>query len=43
MNSLNSGEIYYSAVDSDCSEIDTFTAESLFWGKMPNYFIYLFI
>ncbi len=43
MNSMDSGEIYCSALDSVSSEIDTFTAESLFGVKLPDYFIYLFI
>ncbi len=40
MNSMDSGEIYCSALDSVSSEIDTFTAESLFGVKLPDYFIY---
>ncbi len=42
MNSMDSGEIYCSALDSVSSEIDTFTAESLFGVKLPDNFIYLF-
>ncbi len=43
MNSMDSGEILLFCPDSVSSEIDTFTAESLFGVKLPDYFIYLFI